>query len=207
MDARERLTSAIIEREWTMFQAVPSAGGKAVCQEDPDTFRIMRASQAASWSEAALESYLNDLTEAENSGRNLLTEKYARMMQSTWPDEYARIEHLLPPLDPMAAELIQETVGVILKWEQELSEKYPHILRRARPIFTTEDSPGITSQETYLKGELATYSARTLELYLAHIRQLESEGVNGSAITLAHTMRLYGFNSLEEANERLKARS
>jgi hypothetical protein len=207
MDTRERLTSAIIEREWTMFQAVPNEGGKAVCQEDLNTFRIMRASQAASWSEAALESYLNDLREAENSGRNLLTEKYARMMRSTWPDEYARIEHLLPPLDPRAAELIQEIITVVLKWEQELLEKYPHILKRGRPIFSTEDAPGITSLETYLKGELATYSLRTLELYLAHVRQLESEGANGSAITLANTVRQYGFNSLEEANERLKARS
>jgi hypothetical protein len=207
MDTRERLTSAIIEREWTMFKAVPNEGGKAVCQEDLNTFRIMRASQAASWSEAALESYLNDLREAENSGRNLLSEKYARMMRSTWPDEYARIEHLLPPLDPRAAELIQEIVSVVLKWEQGLLENYPHILERGRPIFSTEDAPGITSLETYLKGELATYSLRTLELYLAHVRQLESEGANGSAITLANTVRQYGFNSLEEANERLKARS
>lgn len=85
------------------FQNVPNVGGKALCQEDFNTFQIMRASQAASWSEATLESYLDDLKVAEGANRNLLTEKYARMMQSKWPSEYARIEHLLPHrLEPIS---------------------------------------------------------------------------------------------------------
>ncbi|MBN2098421.1 MAG: DUF4125 family protein [Dehalococcoidia bacterium] len=207
MGAKELLIYGILEREWKMFQAVPNAGGKAPCQEDFDTFRIMRSSQAAGWSEAALESYLDDLTEAESAGRNLLTEKYARMMQSTWPAEYAHIEHLLPPVSPGAADLINQIVGVVLKWEKELLEKYPYVLQKGRPLSSEEDSPGITSLETYLRGELATYSVRTLGLYLAHIMEQQSEGTNGSAITLAHTMKHYGFDSLEEANDKLEARS
>ena len=206
MDRREQLTAGIVEEELAMFQAVPNAGGKAPCQEDIRTFRIMRSSQMASWSEAALESYLGDLKEAERAGRNLLTEKYARMMRSTWPAEYARIEHLLPAVDPGAPRLIDEIVGIVLKWERDLLEKYPDIVKRGRPIFSSEDAPGVTSLETYLRGELATYSVRTLELCLAHVRQQESENVNGSAIILAQTMKQYGFASLEEANEKLRPR-
>lgn len=200
------MTAGIVEEELAMFQAVPNAGGKAPCQEDITTFRIMRSSQMASWSEAALESYLGDLKEAERSGRNLLTEKYARMMRSTWPAEYARIEHLLPAVDPGAPRLIDEIVGIVLKWERDLLEKYPDIVKRGRPIFSSEDAPGVTSLETYLRGELATYSVRTLALCLAHVRQQESENVNGSAIILAQTMKQYGFASLEEANEKLRPR-
>ncbi len=203
MDEREQLISGILERELKMFQAVPSAGGRAPCQDDVRTFRIMRSSQMASWSDAALESYLDDLGQAEQAGRNLLTEKYGRMMKHTWPDEYARIERLLPSVDPRATELAEEIVGVILGWERQLLEKYPNIVRRGRPISSAQDSPGVTSLETYLRGELATYSVRTLELCLAHVRRQESEKVNGSAIILAQTMKQYGFASLEEANQKL----
>ena len=93
---KEEIIAKIIAIEWKMFQDVPNIGGTAPCQEERQTFEIMRLSQAASWSEEALASYLDDLTEALKQERNLMTEKYARMMESTSPAEYARIEHLVP---------------------------------------------------------------------------------------------------------------
>jgi hypothetical protein len=207
MNIREELTAAIIDKEWKMFQDVPNMGGKASCQEDFNTFQIMRSSQAASWSEETLESYLSDLKEAESGSRNLLTEKYARMMETTWPSEYSRIKDMLPQVDPRAVELIEQIIPMVIKWEEELLEKYPHILKKGRPLLSREDSPGITSLETYLRGELATYSPKTLALYLANIQHQQSESVNGSAVTLAEMMKRYRFSSLEEANEILKARA
>lgn len=203
---RENVIDSIIEAEWKMFRDVPNIGGRASCQDDSKTFRIMRAGQAAAWSDAALESYLEDLNEAERSGRNLLTEKYARMMRSTSPLEYSQIEHLLPPVDPEAIELIERIVRIVLEWEEELLEKHPYIIKRGRPLFSREDSIGVTSMETYLKGELSTYSLRTLELYLDHLQKEQSENVNGSAIPLLYMVKQYGYDSLEEANEKLKAR-
>jgi hypothetical protein len=91
----------------------------------------------------------------------------------------------------------------VLGWEQELLAKYPYIIKRSRPLFSTEDSVGVTSMETYLRGELSTYSLRTLELYAGHIQKEQSENVNGSAITLLYMIRQYGFGSLEEANQKL----
>jgi hypothetical protein len=205
MDAREDLVSGIVEIEWKMFQNVPNIGGRAFCQDDFKTFQIMRSSQVASWSEETLESYLDDLRTAESSGKNLLTEKYARMMASTSPSEYAQIEHFLAPIDPEAIELIKQISSIVLGWEKELLEKYPNILRKGRPLFGSEDSPMVTSLETYLKGELETYSLRTLQLHLANMRRQRSENINGSAITLLDMMRRYGFNSLEEANQKLNS--
>jgi hypothetical protein len=153
---REDMIDSIVEAEWKMFQDVPNIGGRAACQDDLKTFRIMRAGQSASWSDAMLESYLDDLNDAKRSGRNLLTEKYARMMRSTSPSEYARIEHLLQPIDPEAIELIDQIVKIVLEWEQELLEKYPYIVKRGRPLFSREDSIGVTSMETYLRGELSS---------------------------------------------------
>ena len=206
MTTREDMIDSIIEAEWQMFQDVPNIGGRAACQDDLETFRIMRAGQSASWSDATLESYLDDLNEAKRSGRNLLTEKYARMMRSTSPLEYAQIEHLLPPVDPETIELIEQIVKIVLEWEEELLEKYPYIIKRSRPLFSTEDSIGVTSMETYLRGELSTYSLRTLELYLDHIQKEQSENVNGSGITLLFMVKQYGYDSLEEANEKIRSR-
>jgi hypothetical protein len=81
-------------------------------------------------------------------------------------------------------ELIEQIVYIVLGWEQELLEKYPYITKRGRPLFSTEDSFGVTSMETYLRGELATFSLRTLEVCLDHIQKEKSEKINGSAITL-----------------------
>ncbi len=205
MTAKEDSVAKIVEIEWRMFQDVPNIGGTAPCQEDQKTFQIMRFSQVMSWSEAVLESYLGDLTEAEGNERNLLTEKYARMMKSTSPLEYARIEHLIPPLNPKALLLIDKIVSIVLEWEDDLQNKYPYIMRRGRPVYSSADTPFVTSLETYLRGELATYSLRTLELYYENVLKQKSEHINGSEITLDHMIKQYGYGSLEEANRKLGA--
>ncbi|MCK9276055.1 MAG: DUF4125 family protein [Syntrophales bacterium] len=205
MNDRETLIDRIIESEQKMFQAVPNMGGRAACQDDVETFRIMRSSQMASWPEAMLESYRNDLKNAEIAERNMFTEKYARMMRSTSPLEYSRIEHLLPHIEPGAVELIDRIIESILIWEQELRKIYPRLMRRGRPLYSTEDAAEITSQETYLKGELATYSLKTLKLYMKHIQKQISEHINGSEITLLHMMKHYGVTSLEAAEEALNS--
>ena len=85
MEEREALIDEVIEREWEQFQYVQNEGGRASCQDDHETFVIMRKSQFMNWTQELLESYRQDLIEAEAAHWNLLTEKYARMMESTAP--------------------------------------------------------------------------------------------------------------------------
>ena len=110
---KDELIDAIVQIEWPMFAGVNNEGGKAACQMDLATFRIMRISQYSAWGEELLESCLADLRAAQNQGRNLMTEKYARMMKTTFPDEYPAIEKSLPPLDPAAARQIEDIVAWI----------------------------------------------------------------------------------------------
>ncbi len=207
VDSRHSLTDRVISLEWDMFQAVQNIGGRASCQDDRASFQIMRRSQFESWSEPPLESYWEDLLEAGRTGRNLISEKYGRMMSSTSPGEYARIEHFLPPLSEEVHGIIEKITGTILEWEEELIRKYPYILRRSRPLRTSMDSSRVTSLETYLRGELATYSRKTLELYYEHLLEERAGKINGPEITLRFLAGQYGYKSLEEAERKMKEKT
>jgi hypothetical protein len=200
----EKLIAKIVEIEWKMFSTVQNIGGRASCQDDPATFKIMRSSQFAAWSNETLESYLNDLEEAERQGRNLPAEKYGRMMRWTFPQEYARIKHQFPPLDPEVPALIEKIAEIEIGWTEELSKEFPYVLGTGRPLRSSQDSQLATSAETYLRGELETYSKKTLELYYKDILDKNSKNINGTKTVYENTVKQYGFKSLEEANQRLK---
>lgn len=162
---KEDLISAILDLEWEMFSAVRNRDGRAACQEDPDTFRIIRSGGFMVWSKDTLESYLADLGEARDAGRNLMTEKYARM------------EGLIGSLNPDAIPLITEIVNTECRWAEEFRQRYPQA-RMGRPIYDSEAPSSVISAETYSRGELETYSMRTLELYHRDNREIEARGQN-----------------------------
>jgi len=95
---KEAAVMAIIDLEWEAFDLTQNEGGRAGCQDDWETFSIMRRSQYETWPAELLESYLSDLLTAKKEGRNLITEKYGRMMESTAPAEYAKIKDAFPVL-------------------------------------------------------------------------------------------------------------
>jgi hypothetical protein len=207
MVCEEDTIKAVIDIEWGMFQNTENIAGRASCQEDPETFKIMRSSQFENWSKEAVESYLDDLNEATRKGENLIAEKYARMMKSTSPIEYSKVEHLLHPVQDEVIGLIDNIVKIVLDWEEELSLEVPYILKKGRPLHASTDSFGVTSLETYLRGELSTYSKKTLELLYAHFLKEKSQNINGSKITMEFMVKKYGYQSLAEANEAMKKRS
>jgi len=201
MELKESLIKRIVEAEWRQFQEVQNIDGPTDCQQDRGTFEMMRTGQAISWSVPVLESYLEDLESAWAEGRNLIIEKYAIMMAATAPHTYAELAHPPHRNPPYVATLIDEAVAIVLTWEEQLYAAYPNILERGRPLYSSADGPGVTSFETYLRGELATYSLRTLKLYLTHIHQQKASNINGARITLVYMVSQYGYDSLEAANQ------
>jgi len=165
MDKKQDLISEIIEIEWTMFTSVRNRGGRASCQENPDTFRVIRTSTFMTWSEATLENYLGDLSRAKQAGRNLMMEKYAFM------------EGLSAPLDTEAVERIDKIIKQECRWAEDFMARYPDA-KMARPIYSSQDTPDVVSSETYSRGELATYSKETLELYLQDILEMKAKNLN-----------------------------
>ncbi len=203
MEKTEELTEKITNLEWGMFHTVSNAGGKASCQEDPDTFLAMRKSQMMSWGENLLESYLADLEQAKRENRNLLSEKYARMMRYTHPGEYELLKDKLPPLGSEMPGLIGRIMEIVLGWEKELLLKYPHLLYHGRPVYSAEDSAFVTSVETYMRGELATYSTKTLELYYKIVLEQKEAGINGSEVILDNIAKSRGFSSAADVEKHI----
>ena len=194
------LVEEVIRREWDQFQRTESEGGRASCQGNWPMFHQMRASQFMTWPEDLLRSYLDDLDEANRVGRNLVTEKYARMMASTAPDEYReRIEPFIPRLSDERIARQERVITVQVAWARDFRGHYPRLGAAMRVLTTAEDTPEDTSFETYLRGELGTYSDRTMALYEAMVEDLQAAGRNLTEQTVANTVRLGGFADLEEA--------
>ena len=186
MTAREKCIAAIVELELEMFLTVPSDGIYS-CQQDAHGFRMHRRAQFSIWSGDTLQSYLGDLTRAKTDGINLMTVKYARM------------EGRIPSANPTP--LIEDIVTIQMRWQAEMIRKYPGIMAGGRPLSEAADDERLTSFETYLRGELETYSDTTLKSLLDDMHQIEQQGENGSALIYTSLVRKMGFADLDAAEK------
>ncbi|MBW3092709.1 DUF4125 family protein [Bifidobacterium sp. 82T10] len=194
------LIERIVRREWDQFQRTNNEGGRAACQGNWPVFNQMRTSQFLTWPVPLLESYLDDLAEADRIGRNLVTEKYGRMMASTAPAEYAEnIEPYIPRLSGERIARQERIIATQVAWAADFRARYPKLGRAMRVLTTAEDTPAATSFETYLRGELGTYSDRTLGLYERMVADKTTAGRNLTEETILATVRLGGFADLDEA--------
>jgi tetratricopeptide (TPR) repeat protein len=200
---REELIDRLIGLEWQNFDLVKNIGGRADCQDDWNTFSIMRRSQYLTWTIPMLQSYIEDFERAQEEGWNLIAEKYGRMMESTDPEGYRAIQDRFPYISPEKKEIIEEIVKIQISWMEECAREYPKAAAAARSIHTDEDSLYNTSYETYLRGEISTYSDRTLDLYGRFIATLCQDGKNLAKMTIDNSAKLYGYASLEELEIRL----
>ncbi|NMM94182.1 DUF4125 family protein [Bifidobacterium oedipodis] len=198
----DALRETIVRHEWNQFQNTNNEGGRASCQGNWPTFHQMRLAQFLTWPENLLESYEHDLTKADESGRNLITEKYGRMMASTWPEEFAaNIKPYIPQLSDERVARQEQIIAQQVAWAADFRARYLKLGEAMRALTTAEDTPTATSFETYLRGELGTYSDRTFDLYEAMIseRAAANPQRNITEETLLHTVALGGFDSLDEA--------
>ncbi|MBO4903920.1 MAG: DUF4125 family protein [Lachnospiraceae bacterium] len=200
---KEILIDKLIDLEWKAFDKVINEGGRAGCQDDHKTFYIMRKSQYMLWSREMLESFIADFEDANSHGWNLITEKYGRMEESTAPEEYEKIKDQLPPVSDEKKKIIEAIVGIQVKMMEEFATQYPKASCETRSIHTSEDTPVNTSYETYLRGELSTYSDNTLMLYGRFVAEYANAGRNIAFETIGNSAILYGYSSLEDMESKL----
>lgn len=202
----EAVLREIIASEWAMFDRVQNIGGRASCQDDYKTFFIMRHSQMSSWDEPVLESYRDDHRAAARAGVNLIERKYAYMMQYTDPVYYKeQLEPHLPPVTPAKRGAVDAVAAIYALWHRQARTRYPAFVGRGRPE-TEEDGGGTTSVDAYLKGELLSYSERTLSLLRDMVENRGARGENLVCAIYDETARAYGYAGLEEAEAALRRR-
>lgn len=202
--SREEKIDLVVQTEWKMFDRVQNEGGRASCQNNWPTFRIMRRSQYMTWTEELLSEYIWHLNQCSLAGRNLITEKYGRMMESTAPKAYERVKDAFPVLSEERIALQEAIISIQVNWMEEFSKKYPYMADNARSIHTGEDSVYNTSYETYLRGEISTYSEDLISMYGAFVAGLAKENKNLAYETMTNTAKLYGYGSVEEAEEKIR---
>ena len=198
------LAESIARLEFKAFDQVRNLGGRADCQDDWFTFSIMRKSQYLTWNRDMLLQYYYDFTRELQQGHNLIEEKYGRMMESTAPAEYAAIKEHFPVIDDRKRAIIENIVNMQVKWMEEFAEKYPCLAGNARSIHTYEDNPWNTSYETYLRGEISTYSDKMLQLYGQYIVELAKGEENPARKIMEQSVLMYGYEGLEDAEEGLR---
>ena len=195
---QQKIIENILEKEWPMFHSV-NGDTRVDCQEDRRVFEAMRRAQFAAWSPEAAESYLRDLEAAEQAGRNLVREKYIRMMQSTDPQGYEAFRGELPPLSEAQTRLIDEIWAILLEQTERMRETYPAVALGGRPLRAEEETEGWASIETYQTGELATYSEATLRALLRHAEALKREGKDLAYLIQENSVAAMGYRSMEDA--------
>ncbi len=202
-EMKEQLVDEIVKMEWEAFDHVKNEGGRASCQDDWLTFEIMRKSQYLTWSSEMLMQYREDFSAATARGWNPITEKYARMMESTTPEEYEKLRDELPEISEEKKEIMEGIIAIQVSWMEAFAEKYPKVAGNARAIHASEDTPYRTSYETYLRGELGTYSDTMLLLYGAFVAGLAREGENLAYLTMEQTVHMYGYADIETAEQKM----
>jgi hypothetical protein len=186
MSSEETLREEIIDIELEMFLAV-SPVAPADCQQYSEGFKLHRRAQFSTWSKETLDSYLNDLQQARENGENVMATKYLRM------------QGRIPTVN--ANPLIGEIVAIQLEWQREMFKKYPKLMANARPVSQDKDSTDLTSFETYLKGELETYSNRTLALLHRDIQTHRKNGINMSERLYRYLVKQLGYASIDQAEQ------
>jgi hypothetical protein len=198
----EELVEAIARLEFEAFDKVKNEGGRASCQNDWPTFSIMRKSQYLTWNRTMLLQYLYDFHREYLRGHNLIEEKYGRMMESTAPEQYEKIRDHFPLLTEEKKNIIEQICSMQVGWMEAFAAEYPALADNARSIHTSEDNPFNTSYETYLRGEIGTYSDKMLELYGRYIVGYAREGKNPAYDIMGNSVRMYGYQDIDEAEKK-----
>lgn len=174
---KEEMVDAIVQMEWKAFHQVKNEGDEADCQYDRTTFRIMRKSWYSTWNEEMLGQYIYDFSMKTEKDRNPITEKNARMME--------------------------QIIAIQVDWMESFAKAYPKVVSGVRAIYTGADDPYETSYETYLRGEIETYSDDMLMLYGRFIVALAKAGKNLVQMTMENAVHMYGYDSLDSAEEKM----
>lgn len=193
----KELVDKIAKLEFQAFDLVQNEGGRASCQNDWPTFSVMRKSQYLTWNRTMLLQYYYDFQREFSLGHNLITEKYGRMMESTAPEKYQELEQHFPAISEQKKAVIEQIVATQMSMVEAFGKEHPKVINHARDLHTSDDNMFNTSYETYLRGEISTYSDKMLQLYGQYVVDCFNQGINIAEKIITNTALFYGFKDLD----------
>lgn len=107
-------------------------------------------------------------------------------------------------IDNEKKQIIQVICQIETTMREEFQQHYPTLSSLSRSIYTNDDEKEKTSFETYLRGELMTYSSHSLYLYGQMIIHMWNQHQNIVELINQNTVKEYGYQNLEEAENALR---
>ena len=147
--------SWILDFEWKNFDEIRGINGRALCQDSPKEFFIMRLAQYLAYDRKLIGYLYEDLKKAEKNGFNPIFDKYARMMEFTDKDKFESIKENLEELSPVKSHLLEN----IKKTLNSKATNIPKDLKKVRPEKSKDKS--ISSNDYYI-AEITCLSLKTL---------------------------------------------
>ena len=125
-------------------------------------------------------------------------------MKYNSPQEYEKIKDILESPGQNKISLIEKIMSIYMKWEEEFFKKYPIFSSMGRALYSKDDDDIETSIETYLRGELLSYSEKTLELYLKYILEMKEKNINLAIKNMDNLANMQGFKNSNDVEEYYK---
>ena len=125
-------------------------------------------------------------------------EDFIIMRKSQW--ETFNEETLLSYLE----DLNSKNNPLFQKYGQMMKYNSPQEYEKVKDILESPSENKITSIETYLRGELLSYSEKTLNLYLKYIIEMKEKNINLAIKNMDNLASMQGFKNSDEVEEYYK---
>lgn len=150
----------LVQLEWVHFDTVQGVSGRAACQDDAVGFFVHRVAQYLSFPRESIVAVHDDVVAADAAGRNVIREKYARMMEATDPVAFARDwSGRLEAPSPVKRCVLDEIEDTLRRMLDIAEGELPATAQHVRGSIT---QPKLISSIGYYVCEIQSYSLSTL---------------------------------------------
>lgn len=166
----------LVQLEWVHFDTVQGMSGRAACQDDAVGFFVHRVAQYLSFPRESIMAVRDDVVAADAAGRNVIREKYARMMEATDPVAFARDwSGRLEASSPVKCCVLDEIEGTLRSMLDIAQCELPATAQHVRGSIT---QPKLISSIGYYVCEIQSYSLSTLTCLRDGLQRQLSDHVN-----------------------------
>lgn len=166
----------LVQLEWIHFDTVQGMSGRAACQDDAVGFFVHRVAQYLSFPRESIIAVHDDVVTADAADRNVIREKYARMMEATDPVAFARDwSGRLEAPSPVKRCVLDEIEGTLRSMLDIAQSELPATAQHVRGSIT---QPKLISSIGYYVCEIQSYSLSTLRCLRDGLRRQLSDHVN-----------------------------